>query len=97
MKQCARAEGGVILDVPPTCTANVNTNRTVSAAAKHHPHLKLQYRGLLDALKQIKSQEGIEGLFRGVVPRVLVHAPSVAVSWTTYEVVKKLLDDSGYL
>ncbi|RLN66854.1 hypothetical protein BBJ28_00007755 [Nothophytophthora sp. Chile5] len=50
------------------------------------------YAGLLDALLQIKAQEGIPGFFRGVYPRLLVHAPSVAVSWTTFEVLKKTFD-----
>ena len=31
------------------------------------------------------------GFFRGMTPRVLLHAPAVAVSWTTYEFVKNLL------
>lgn len=54
--------------------------------------MRVQYRGLMDALVQIKAQEGMSGFFRGVYPRVLVHAPSVAVSWTTFEVLKKTLD-----
>jgi solute carrier family 25 iron transporter 28/37 len=57
------------------------------------PHLKLQYKGLLDALIQIKAQDGYAGFFRGVMPRLLVHAPSVAISWTTFEVLKKTLDE----
>lgn len=56
------------------------------------PKLRVQYRGLLDALVQIRAQEGMAGFFRGVYPRLLVHAPSVAVSWTTFEVLKKTLD-----
>ncbi|ETW05100.1 hypothetical protein, variant [Aphanomyces invadans] len=53
----------------------------------------LQYRGFLDAFGQIYKQEGVAGFFRGVGPRVCVHAPSVAISWTTFEVLKKLLGD----
>jgi solute carrier family 25 (mitochondrial iron transporter), member 28/37 len=47
----------------------------------------------LDALVQIRAQEGYAGFFRGIGPRLLVHAPSVAVSWTTFEVLKKTLDE----
>ncbi|ETV86860.1 hypothetical protein, variant 1 [Aphanomyces astaci] len=54
---------------------------------------KVQYRGFLDAFGQIYKHEGVAGFFRGVGPRVCVHAPSVAVSWTTFEVLKKLLGD----
>jgi hypothetical protein len=28
---------------------------------------------------------------RGMVPRMLLHAPAVAISWTTYETMKNLL------
>lgn len=56
------------------------------------PKMRVKYSGLLDALVQIKAQEGLPGFFRGVYPRLLVHAPSVAVSWTTFEVLKKTLD-----
>lgn len=56
------------------------------------PNLQVRYRGLLDALMQIRNQEGYAGFFRGVGPRLFVHAPSVAVSWTTFEVLKKTLD-----
>ena len=54
--------------------------------------LRRQYGGLVDTLLQIRAQEGFAGFFRGVYPRLLVHAPSVAVSWTTFEVLKKTLD-----
>lgn len=53
---------------------------------------RVQYRGLVDTLIQIGTQEGIGGYFRGVCPRLLLHAPSVAISWTTFEVLKKILD-----
>jgi len=59
---------------------------------RKRPKFRYQYRGLLDVLGQILAQEGVNGFFRGVYPRLLVHAPSVAVSWTTFEVLKKTLD-----
>ena len=63
----------------------------VKSVSGTEPHLRFQYRGLVDTLSQIKSTEGTAGLFRGVVPRLLVHTPSVAISWTTYEFVKNVL------
>ncbi|GLE04777.1 hypothetical protein PINS_up013756 [Pythium insidiosum] len=87
--QCAtqlQARGGVTLTVPETCSIRRGESRP------REPKLRVQYRGLLDALVQIRAQEGYAGFFRGVLPRVLVHAPSVAVSWTTFEVLKKTLD-----
>lgn len=90
--RCAQLQGGrgVAISVPPSCTINHPTEQT--KMLRGEPRLRLQYRGLLDALLQIKAQEGWSGFFRGVYPRLLVHAPSVAVSWTTFEVLKKTLD-----
>jgi solute carrier family 25 iron transporter 28/37 len=76
---------GALLDVPSTC-GRVKAQSTLS-----EPKLRHQYNGLLDASRQIYTQEGIKGFFRGMWPRLFVHAPSVAISWTTYEVTKKML------
>ena len=38
---------------------------------------------------------GVLSFYRGVVPRLLVAAPSVAVSWTAYECAKDALRDFG--
>ncbi|GAB9467453.1 hypothetical protein Gpo141_00004797 [Globisporangium polare] len=88
--RCAQLQTrGVALTVPASCTIN---NPPAATAVGGEPKMRVQYRGLMDALVQIKAQEGMSGFFRGVYPRVLVHAPSVAVSWTTFEVLKKTLD-----
>uniref|UniRef100_K3X9N6 Mitoferrin n=1 Tax=Globisporangium ultimum (strain ATCC 200006 / CBS 805.95 / DAOM BR144) TaxID=431595 RepID=K3X9N6_GLOUD len=81
---------GVALTVPTSCTIKhpVAATKTIGG----EPKMRLQYRGLFDALVQIRAQEGMTGFFRGVYPRLLVQAPSVAVSWTTFEVLKKTLD-----
>lgn len=50
-----------------------------------------QYTGLVSALKGIFREEGWTGLMRGARPRVLVNAPSAAISWTTYEIGKSIL------
>lgn len=51
--------------------------------------------GNFSALRTIWRNEGVRGLFRGVVPRMLIHAPSVAISWTTYETIKEVLVKNG--
>uniref|UniRef100_H3GPZ2 Mitoferrin n=1 Tax=Phytophthora ramorum TaxID=164328 RepID=H3GPZ2_PHYRM len=81
---------GVSITVPPSCSINGR-----AGVERVEPVLRRQYAGLMDALIQIKAQEGYAGFFRGVYPRLLVHAPSVAVSWTTFEVLKKTLDRMG--
>ena len=51
----------------------------------------LKYKGIADAARQIYAAEGARGFFRGMLPRLLVHTPSVAISWTTYETIKEML------
>ena len=53
-----------------------------------------KYNGLVDAFLSIVKEEGYRGMFRGIAPRLLTHTPSVAVSWTVYEVMKLWLSDS---
>jgi len=49
------------------------------------------YRGISATTKLIFKEEGLRGFTKGLLPRVVTQAPSAAISWTTYELVKKLL------
>jgi len=42
-------------------------------------------------VREILRHEGVGGLFRGCLPRMLSHTPAVAISWTTYETAKQWL------
>ncbi len=53
---------------------------------------KIKYRDILSTVKTIMKEEGLKGFVKGTVPRVLTHAPSSAVSWTAYEMLKKFLN-----
>jgi solute carrier family 25 iron transporter 28/37 len=44
-----------------------------------------------EAFELIIRENGYFGLFRGATPRILVHAPSVAITWTVYEMMKNFL------
>ncbi|CAI5734018.1 unnamed protein product [Hyaloperonospora brassicae] len=88
---CAQLQTrSVSITAPSSCSASSR-----SGTHQAGPVLRRQYGGLVDTLLQIRAQEGFAGFFRGVYPRLLVHAPSVAVSWTTFEVLKKTLDRMG--
>lgn len=71
---------------------SLNVKGVLSPQAAVHTNSPLRvYSGILDAVKQIYSEEGYRGFLRGIRPRLIVSAPSVAVSWTAYETIKHFL------
>jgi solute carrier family 25 iron transporter 28/37 len=64
-------------------SAQCHKSKAVSSAVRYH--------GWVEAGQSIVRTEGMMGLFRGLTPRVVTHMPAVAISWTTYETVKRWL------
>lgn len=64
----------------PTSTVNVVSPR---------------YHGMLQTAKLLYIEGGFRGFFRGAGARMLIHAPSVAISWTTYETIKHFFVNSN--
>lgn len=50
-----------------------------------------RYKGVGDAVKVIIAQEGIKGLYKGIVPNLLKVAPSMASSWLSFELSRDFL------
>jgi solute carrier family 25 (mitochondrial phosphate transporter), member 23/24/25/41 len=50
-----------------------------------------QYKSIFDAIIVIIGQEGIKGLYKGLIPNLLKVAPSMASSWLSYEVTRDFL------
>ncbi|KAK3342871.1 mitochondrial carrier domain-containing protein [Neurospora tetraspora] len=50
-----------------------------------------QYKGIFDAVRVIVTEEGVRGLYKGIVPNLLKVAPSMASSWLSYEVCRDFL------
>lgn len=50
-----------------------------------------QYKGVFDAVKVIIAQEGVKGLYKGIVPNLLKVAPSMASSWLSFEMTRDFL------
>ena len=50
-----------------------------------------RYTGAFQVAMNIYKESGLIGFSSGMFPRVLVHTPSVAISWTAYEFTKNLL------
>ena len=55
------------------------------------PTARQAYTGMVQAGRAVFREEGYAGFGRGVTARMLMHAPSVAICWTTYETVKHTL------
>ncbi|KAG5180363.1 mitoferrin-like protein [Tribonema minus] len=91
-RACAAPAGATVALMPAVFHSNAAARCIQGCGEK--PEVKLQYRGFVDAAREIRAVQGWSGLFRGVVPRLMVHAPSVAISWTTYETAKRWLQDT---
>lgn len=54
-----------------------------------------KYKSIWDAVIVITKQEGLRGLYKGIVPNLLKVAPSMASSWASFELVRDLLVSLG--
>lgn len=50
-----------------------------------------QYKSLFDAVRVIIAQEGVKGLYKGIIPNLLKVAPSMASSWLSFEMTRDFL------
>jgi len=57
----------------------------------------VKYTGALNAVSRIYAEEGIMAFTRGLAPRLALHMPASAISWTTYELVKAFLAEGNFL
>jgi solute carrier family 25 phosphate transporter 23/24/25/41 len=53
--------------------------------------LGYQYKGIFDAIRSIVAQEGLKGMYKGIVPNLLKVAPSMASSWLSFEITRDFL------
>ncbi|KAI9783473.1 MAG: hypothetical protein M1816_001355 [Peltula sp. TS41687] len=54
-----------------------------------------KYKSIWDAVRIIMAQEGVRGLYKGIVPNLLKVAPSMASSWLSFEVTRDFLVSLG--
>ncbi|KAJ3551816.1 hypothetical protein NPX13_g11269 [Xylaria arbuscula] len=50
-----------------------------------------QYKSIGDAIRVIVAQEGVRGLYKGLVPNLLKVAPSMAANWLSFELTRDFL------
>lgn len=54
-----------------------------------------QYSSIWDAVRLIVAEEGLRGLYKGIVPNLLKVAPSMASSWLSFELTRDFLVSLG--
>ncbi|GAD98620.1 mitochondrial carrier protein, putative [Paecilomyces variotii No. 5] len=54
-----------------------------------------QYTSIWDAVRVIVAEEGLRGLYKGIVPNLLKVAPSMASSWLSFELTRDFLVSLG--
>ena len=74
---------------PQYCTAK---NSGQNPAEDNNKLLELKYKDIKDVVSKIYYREGVSGFLKGVIPRMLMVAPGVSISWGTYEIFKSILD-----
>lgn len=57
--------------------------------------LGYKYKSIGDAMTKIIAQEGVKGLYKGIVPNLLKVAPSMASSWLSFEMTRDFLVTLG--
>ncbi|KAJ9156713.1 hypothetical protein NKR23_g1094 [Pleurostoma richardsiae] len=50
-----------------------------------------KYKSIPDAVRVIVAQEGLMGLYKGIVPNLLKVAPSMAANWLSFEITRDFL------
>lgn len=55
------------------------------------PGMGNQYMSISHAIRTILTQEGVLGLYKGIVPNLLKVAPSMASSWLSFELTRDFL------
>lgn len=73
------------------CGGKLRQARLLATTGNVSQQQVAKYEGFNHALKSIVREEGAIGLCRGMMPRILMHSPAVAISWTAYEGAKKWL------
>ena len=68
-----------------------NYNKTNYKESQLQFNNSVKYKGTISAIFLIFKEEGFRGFTKGVMPRIINQAPSSAISWATYETVKKYL------
>ena len=83
--------GGMAGGVASAVTTPLDAVKTAIQTRGLADQQDIQWRrlkGLQDAIRMIYARSGWRGFIRGILPRMMTHAPSTAICWTVYEYFK---------
>ncbi|KAK7755884.1 hypothetical protein SLS62_002171 [Diatrype stigma] len=68
---------------------NVLRTRLQTQGTKMHP---VRYTGIWDVANKTLRNEGVRGLYKGLMPNLLKVAPALSITWMVYENAKRIMD-----
>ncbi|WRT69391.1 uncharacterized protein IL334_006375 [Kwoniella shivajii] len=88
--------GGIAGGLAAAVTTPLDVAKTLlqTRGSNSDPRIRAA-RSMGEALRIIRDRDGLRGLRRGMLPRVLTVAPSTAISWMSYEFFKVLIRQNG--
>ena len=84
----------VTIGAPLHAVEDIKMSQVNNTAHSTGASAGLRYHSMAQTFRSVVKEEGYIALLTGAVPRILVNAPSVAISWTAYEFAKSVLADS---
>jgi solute carrier family 25 phosphate transporter 23/24/25/41 len=68
---------------------NVLRTRLQTQGTHMHP---ARYTGIADVMWKTLQNEGVRGLYKGLMPNLLKVAPALSITWIVYEKTKNMLN-----
>lgn len=102
----ARRDNTTVYNLSPTQVAICSSGSKVAASIITYPHevvrSKLQeqgrdrhgatrYSGVADCIKQVYQKEGFPGFYRGCATNLLRTTPNAVITFTSYEMISRLM------
>ncbi len=79
-----------------TPTLPIDFGEEVNAVRWGRRRVLIYKKGLAGTCKQIIQQEGLLGLYRGIVPEYYIVIPSISMVFMTYEFMKRILQPQSW-